>query len=63
MKKLYEATRIPMILVSHSHQEMSELAEERIYIENGKFSAQAKFNWTQKQLTDRTFLQPRRRVV
>lgn len=41
MKKLYKKTHIPMILVSHNPDEMAELAEELIFIENGKAVAQA----------------------
>lgn len=44
MRKLYEKTHIPMILVSHSPVEMVELADELIFIENGKISAQTGLN-------------------
>lgn len=44
LKKLYETTRIPMIVVSHSAEEMSQLVEELFFIENGKMYAQAELN-------------------
>lgn len=44
MRKLYEKTNIPMILVSHSLEEMTELTEELFFIENGKFFAQVSLN-------------------
>ena len=44
LKRLYEKTHIPMILVSHSPEEMTELTEELFFIENGKLFAQAKLN-------------------
>lgn len=41
LKRLYGKTRIPMILVSHSPEEMTELAEELFFIKNGRLFAQA----------------------
>lgn len=48
MKKLYEKTHIPMILVSHSPEEMAELTDEMIFMENGKRIAQTKIKHVPK---------------
>ena len=44
LKRLYENTKIPMILVSHNCEDMMELADEMLFIENGQLFAQATFN-------------------
>lgn len=44
MKRLYEKTQVPMILVSHSPEEMAELTEELLFIEDGKLVGQAEFD-------------------
>ena len=40
LKRLYEKTQIPMILVSHNPDDMMELAEEMFFLEKGRLSAQ-----------------------
>ncbi|MHC4553092.1 MAG: molybdenum ABC transporter ATP-binding protein [Planctomycetota bacterium] len=44
LKRLYEATKIPMIVVSHSAEEMSQLVQELFFIEKGEIYAQAELN-------------------
>ena len=43
LRKLYETTRIPMILVSHSPEDIAHMTDEIVFIENGRFFAQGKF--------------------
>lgn len=40
LKRLYEKTHIPMILVSHNPDDMMELVEEMFFIEDGQLFAQ-----------------------
>ena len=40
LKRLYEKTHIPMILVSHDPETMMDLVDEMIFLENGKLFAQ-----------------------
>lgn len=47
LKRLYAKTRIPMILVSHSSEEMAELADEMFFIEEGSLFAQGRFSKAQ----------------
>ena len=44
LKRLYEKTHIPMILVSHDPETMMDLVEEMIFLENGKLFAQGALN-------------------
>ena len=43
LKRLYDTTRIPMILVSHSPEDIAGMTDEIVFIENGRFFAQGKF--------------------
>ena len=42
LRRLYERTRIPMILVSHSPEDIAGMTDEILFIENGRFFAQGK---------------------
>ena len=44
IKRLHEKTQVPMILVSHNPEEMTELAEHMIFIEKGSITAQGKLH-------------------
>lgn len=44
LKRLYDTTKIPMILVSHNPVELAELADELFFIENGTLYAHGRFN-------------------
>lgn len=58
LKKLYEKTHIPMILVSHSPEEMTELTDELFFIEDGKLLTQAKLDKTRNSQTIGRFCSP-----
>jgi len=48
LKRLYEKTHIPMIIVSHDPDDMMELVDEMFFLENGQFFAQGTLNKSQQ---------------
>ena len=43
LKRLYAATAVPMVLVSHNPEEMVEMAEELLFIRDGIIFSQGRF--------------------
>lgn len=48
LKRLYEKTHTPMILVSHNPEDMVELVDEMFFLENGKLFAQGALHPSQE---------------
>lgn len=45
LRRLYEITNIPMILVSHSTEDIAGLTDKVVFMENGQFVAHGKFTY------------------